>query len=117
MSRLRICAADALFRPAVVQPDLLCAFFAALSGLPGECFQTFLLVGVRLLPIRAGRFADLNEFFRRAGSIGSDVGQVRTDHPPADKALCDALPHDLIEQPPEYLAEGQLPVAQLRDRA
>ena len=45
------------------------------------------------------------------------MGRICTDHPPADKALLNALVHDLLEQPPEHLAERRLPAAQLRDGA
>jgi hypothetical protein len=45
------------------------------------------------------------------------VGRVRADHTPTDKALLNALVHNLLEQPPEHLAKRRLPAAQLRDGA
>ena len=45
------------------------------------------------------------------------MGRIRTDHPPADKTFFNTLAHDLLKQPPEDLAEGRLPAAQLRDCA
>jgi len=62
MTRLRVCAADALVGAAVVPFDLLCPLFAALSGSPLKFLQPFLLVIVQPLPVNAGRFGDFNKF-------------------------------------------------------
>ena len=97
MTRLRICAADALVGAAVVPFDLLCPLFPALSGSPLKFLQPFLLVIVQPLPVNAGLLRDLHQFFRRTGGVGSDVGRIRTDHSPADKTFFDALPHNFFK--------------------
>ena len=45
------------------------------------------------------------------------MGRIRTDHTPADKTFFNILANNLFEQPPEHLAEGRFPAAQLRDGA
>jgi len=114
---LRVRAADALVGAAVVPLELLCPLFAALSGSPLKLLQPFLLVIVQPFPVDAGRFGDLNQLLRGAGGVGLDVGRIRADHTPADKALFNALANNLFEQPPEHLPEGRFPAAQLRDGA
>ncbi len=97
MTRLRVCAADALVGAAVVPLDLFCPLFAALSGSPLKLLQPFLLVSVQPFSVDVGRIGDLNKLFRGAGDVGPHMCRVRADHTPADQTFFDALPHDFFK--------------------
>ena len=97
MTRLRVCAADALVGAAVVPFDLLCPLFAALSGSPLKFLQPFLLIIVQPFPVNAGLLHDLHQFFRRTGGVGPHMGRIRPHHAPADQTFFDALPHDFFK--------------------